>query len=98
MSALVACFAGEPDTNMKLVWGVLGLLASLGLFMLLWWIGEVTKLWWLLGKIRDRWQAGMDRYHESLPPARPCQFSGCQYDAGSGAYCMQHTMLMRGDL
>lgn len=65
----------------------LSLTVAVGFFVLVWWLGKITKLWWLLGILRERWRAGQ----AGLPEAGPCEWPGCRDDAlRYTRYCSQH--------
>jgi hypothetical protein len=67
----------------------ISLLVAIGFFVFVWWIGKITKLWWLLGKLRERWRAG-------LPDPGPCEWPGCHDDAMRYArYCSRHDYEVR---
>lgn len=72
---------------LQVVGFIISLVVAIAFFALMWWIGKITKLWWLLGKIRERWRAGQ----ASLPDPGTCEWLGCQDDAMRYArHCSRH--------
>jgi hypothetical protein len=76
------------DGPLDVVLITLGAVVNVAAIIFIWWFGRITKLWWLLGQMRDAWKAGAARHH---PAPGKCGSVNCSYPATDGTrYCTHH--------